>query len=223
MQYPAGSTEPIDLGPFVLSDGVTLVPNGSVVTISLLLDGNPVAGNPAVLTTTSGHAIYTPLGTTDTGIPGNLKIQATTPTSLIYFRNDQIGIPPIIYFPTLTTTQGNVPTTILPLGWQNSLYVATLTIVDTSGNPVNLGSVSLEAEFWVGSIVVPPTIVIKTAGTTQGSISVGGAGNNQVTLSITPLGTAKSGNFNWVLRPTDNSVPPFASGTLCITSAPVIV
>src|SRR5208283_1288520 len=220
-------TEPIDLGPFVLSDGVTLVPNGSVVTFTIRLDGQIVASNPAALTTTNGHAIYIPLGTTDTGTAGNLKIQATTPTSLLYFCQYQIiappPAPPIIYFPTSTTTQGSVLTTTLPLGWQNSLYVATLTIVDTSGNPVNLGSVSLEAEFWVGSIVVPPTIVIKTASTTQGSISVGGAGNNQVTLSITPLGTAKSGNFNWVLRPTDNSVPPFASGTLCITSAPVIV
>src|SRR5208283_1710581 len=83
-------TEPIDLGPFVLSDGVTLVPNGSAVTFTIRLDGQIVAGNPAALTTTNGSTIYTPLGTTDTGTAGNLKIQATTPTSLLYFRQDQI-------------------------------------------------------------------------------------------------------------------------------------
>src|SRR5208283_1083685 len=214
MQYPVGSTEPIDLGPFVLSDGVTLVPNGSAVTFTIRLDGQIVAGNPAALTTTNGSTIYTPLGTTDTGTAGNLKIQATTPTSLLYFRNDQIGIPPIIYYPASTTTQGNISTTILPLGFQNSLYTATLTIVDVSGNPINLSGISLEAEFWIGNNITQSVIVITTAGTTQGNIVVGGVGNNKVTLSITPLGTAKSGNFNWVLRPTDNSVPPFASGTL---------
>ena len=128
-------------------------------------------------------------------------------------------------YPGVTTPSTNTPACVLLPAFQNSEYSGTFPVLDSSGNPVDLSGIALTMDFWLQSDTGNPpakAISAATTGTPNASLSIGGTSNNMVTVTMNAAATATHGGFNWLLRATANTTPPYIYGSLIIRAATVI-
>lgn len=89
------------------------------------------------------------------------------------------------------------------------------TVLDLAGNPIDLQGKSLN---WIVSTLPPAGTEVATV--TDANMSVTGADNNVVTLSVPSAVTASRRTLRWALRDDDSPFTVYGTGTIDVRYAP---
>lgn len=130
---------------------------------------------------------------------------------------DSIDVSPIInVLPAVIPPAGTTAYAgRLPDAYQFSAYTATLPVYSANGAALNLAGQSLAISFTDPNA---PTRTVFQAKTADGTLSIGGADNNQLTISLPATVFTSAKRYNWILRNTTTKAT-YAQGKLTVNAA----